>query len=84
LRARGESVSALTLGAQLFNEEIAQVYCLTKEDILDAWRLFHTYPDKQWSFTDCTSKIVIEKLGITHAFSFDQHFRQFSTVTVVP
>jgi predicted nucleic acid-binding protein len=25
-----------------------------------------------------------EGLGITTAFSFDQHFRQFGTVTVVP
>ena len=84
LRARGEARSALTLGAQFFNEEIAQLYYLTEEDILAAWRLFSTYTDKEWSFTDCTSKIVIEKLGITHAFSFDQHFKQFGTVTVVP
>src|SRR5207253_434992 len=54
LRARHELVSALTLGAQLFNEEIAQIYYLTEEDILAAWRLFSTYTDKEWSFTDCT------------------------------
>jgi predicted nucleic acid-binding protein len=33
---------------------------------------------------DCTSKVVIERLGLTHALSFDQHFLQFGTVTVVP
>jgi hypothetical protein len=27
---------------------------------------------------------VIERLGITTALSFDQHFRQFGTVTIVP
>jgi len=26
----------------------------------------------------------MEKLEITEAFAFDQHFRQFGTVTVVP
>ena len=46
--------------------------------------MFRDYADKDWSFTDCTSKVVIDSLGITTAFSFDQHFRQFGTVTVVP
>ncbi|HEX9987631.1 MAG TPA: hypothetical protein VGE45_04035, partial [Chloroflexia bacterium] len=59
-------------------------YYLIEEDILTAWQVFRTYADKEWSFTDCTSKVVIEKLGITHAFAFDQHFRQFGTVAVVP
>ena len=34
--------------------------------------------------TDCTSKVIMEKLGITEAFAFDQHFRQFGTIMVVP
>ena len=42
------------------------------------------FADKDWSFTDCTSKVVMEDLGITTAFSFDQHFRQFGTIAVVP
>ncbi len=35
-------------------------------------------------FADCTSKVVIEKLGLAYAFAFDQHFRQFGTVAIVP
>lgn len=84
LRARGEAASALSLGSLLFNGEIAQVYYLTEEDVLDAWKVFRTYSDKAWSFTDCTSKVIIEKLGLTYAFAFDQHFRQFGNVIVVP
>jgi predicted nucleic acid-binding protein len=42
------------------------------------------YTDKGWSFTDCTSFVVMQRLGIRRAFSFDDHFRQFGTVTVVP
>jgi len=57
---------------------------LTPQDIRDAWHVFERYLDKDWSFTDCTSKVVMERLGITTAFAFDQHFRQFGTVTVVP
>jgi uncharacterized protein len=62
LRARGEDVSALALGAQMFDGEIAQIYYLTEDDILAPWQVFSTYTDKEWSFTDCTSKVVIEKL----------------------
>ena len=40
--------------------------------------------DKEWSFTDCVSRAVIERLGITTAVAFDEHFRQFGTVIVVP
>lgn len=63
---------------------LADIYFLREEDVRSGWETFRRYSDKRWSFTDCTSKVVIEKLGITRAFSFDQDFRQFGTVTVVP
>lgn len=53
-------------------------------DLDRAWLIFSTYRDKQWSFTDCVSRAVIERLGIATAASFDEHFRQFGNVTVVP
>ena len=40
--------------------------------------------DHDWSFTDCTSKVIIERLQILEAFAFDHHFDQFGTVTRVP
>jgi predicted nucleic acid-binding protein len=42
------------------------------------------YSDKGWSFTDCTSRIVMERMKISTAFAVDHHFRQFGTVTVLP
>ena len=32
------------------------------------------FADKEWSFTDSFRKVIMEKLGITEAFAFDQHF----------
>jgi predicted nucleic acid-binding protein len=32
--------------------------------------------DKEWSFTDCTSKVVMDRLGIRQAFAFDHHCDQ--------
>jgi predicted nucleic acid-binding protein len=74
------SLSAANIGSG----SIVRLYYLTPDDILAAWQVFRRYEDKEWSFTDCTSKVVIEKLGLTRAFSFDHHFHQFGTVSVVP
>lgn len=32
--------------------------------------------DKQWSFTDCTSFVIIKELKIPKVFTFDEHFKQ--------
>ena len=87
LKARGEPRRAQQLGELLFrvsSTRLARLHFLTEEDILAAWQVFQAYNDKEWSFTDCTSKVIIEKFGLTQAFAFDQHFRQFGTAAVVP
>lgn len=42
-----------------------------------AWTAFERFnQDKEWSFTDCTTKVVMENLGISQVFAFDHHFDQ--------
>jgi uncharacterized protein len=84
LRARGERTRALMLGEGFFNSQLAEIYTLAEDDIVLAWEVFKRFDDKDWSFTDCTSKVVIERLRIQQAFVFDNHFKQFGTVQVVP
>ena len=84
MRARGQPAIALDFGTDVFAGALATVHYLTPANIADAWDVFRRFADKDWSFTDCTSKVVIEALGIQTAFSFDQHFRQFGTVAVAP
>jgi predicted nucleic acid-binding protein len=84
LRARGEGTRALLLGEAFFGARLAEVYRLTEADIASAWEVFRRFDDKGWSFTDCTSEVVIERHNVRQAFAFDQHFRQFGTVQVVP
>jgi predicted nucleic acid-binding protein len=57
---------------------------VTAADRDQATDVFFRFSDKSWSFTDCTSRVVMERLGIQRVFAFDDHFRQFGTVTVVP
>ena len=63
---------------------ISEIIFITRLDFLQAEQIFLAYQDKGWSFTDCTCKIVIERLSITQAFSFDPHFNQFGSVIIVP
>lgn len=61
-------------------------------EILDAKRLVGNGqlpqlvvdPPPRGSGIDPASRVVIERLGIQWAFAFDDHFRQFGTLTVVP
>jgi hypothetical protein len=52
------------------------------EDIEDsAWDIFERFNrDKFWSFTDCTSKAIMELLDINESFSFDRNFEQMGFV----
>ena len=39
-----------------------------------AWSLFLERPDKRWSFTDCTSFVLMENLDLRKALAFDRNF----------
>jgi predicted nucleic acid-binding protein len=84
LRARGYGKRALSLGEELFNGSIAEIYYLDEDDVRSAWEIFRRYDDKAWSFTDCASKAVMERLRIAQAISLDHHFRQFGNIVVTP
>ncbi|KGF72823.1 DNA-binding protein [Neosynechococcus sphagnicola sy1] len=84
LRMRRENQRAIALGDGFFSGTLATIHYLSKTEIQQAWQVFRQFSDKDWSFTDCTSKVVIEKLKLTQAFAFDHHFRQFASITVLP
>ncbi len=84
LSARGRRTSAIVFGMRIFGGAQGRIEYLTERDVRDAWEVFRRFHDKDWSFTDCTSYVVMQRLNITTAFSFDHHFTQFGTVAVVP
>jgi uncharacterized protein len=83
-RSRGENQHALTFGAEVIDGSFAEIVPIEAQDFANAWAIFKSFADKEWSFTDCISRVVMERLGIQQAFAFDDHFRQFGTVTTVP
>ena len=75
---------ALKLGENLWAENYARLIHVTKADQRAAWELFKAYDDKVFSFTDCTSFAVMERLGLEYAFAFDADFEQTGRFTQVP
>lgn len=84
LKSRRERERAFSMGAEILDGAICRLEYLTPADIRATWEVFQHYRDKDWSFTDTTSRVVMERFAITTAFAFDDHFRQFGTVRVVP
>ena len=84
LRVRGEQSRAFLLGEQILSESIVSLHLVTVREIQLAFDIFRKFDDKAWSFTDCVSRVVMEEQKIHTAFAFDDHFRQFGTVAVVP
>jgi len=75
-------------GTTKFGDAIKTNVFLTVESITlvdweRGWRIFGKYDDKDFSFTDCTSFALMERLKVKSAFSFDVHFRQYG-FTVFP
>ena len=84
LKVRGEFERALAIGRELLDLQGTRVEWVRLDDIRAAWLTFERFRDKAWSFTDCVSLAVMNRLGIQTAFAYDVHFRQFGSVIVVP
>lgn len=48
-----------------------------------AWRLFLDRPGKCYTLTDCLSFVIMRRLGISEAITFDSHFGQ-EGFTILP
>ena len=74
LRRRLGWTVACDFGRQLRGSAFASVVPVTIEDEDAAWTIFRKFRDKEFSYTDCTSFAVMERLRLRTAFAFDRHF----------
>ena len=68
--------AAVIFGESLLFSNIVMILDISHEDRLKAWELFKKYEDKSFSFTDCTSFVLMKNSGVRKAFTFDEHFKQ--------
>lgn len=65
----------------LAQEGILMIIWVSEDVATEAWNAFEQFNvDKQWSFTDCVSYVVMKQREITEAFGFDHHFAQMGFV----
>ncbi len=83
LRCRVSHKLAVEVAKKFYAGKMAALSYITPQEEADALKLFEKYTDKTFSFTDCTSFVVMRKSGIVQAFTFDKHFRQMG-FQVVP
>jgi len=74
--ARAGHRDAVKAGNYLLKSNIINIIWLDKKLKLRAWEYFKRHRDKRYSFTDCTSFVLMKDMGIRHYIAFDEHFSQ--------
>jgi predicted nucleic acid-binding protein len=65
----------------LAEEGVLEVVWVSEDMATEAWAVFERFNvDKQRSFTDCISYVVMKQCGITEVFAFDDDFAQMGFV----
>jgi len=83
LKAKLGFAVAVNFGQKLWNQEISALVRITEDDEERAWRIFRQYDDKGFSFTDCTSFALMERLDINTVLAFDDHFIQYGKFVIL-
>lgn len=90
LRTRGKQdsrtrhVRAVAVGRQLYAGAFGRLHHVSAEEERAAFDIFCKYADKEYSFVDCVSFVVMETLGIEVAWTVDGDFRHRFTALPGP
>ena len=74
---------AVTFWESISKSSILKLVKLTEKQFYKTVDLFIKYKDHKFSFTDCSSFVIMTDLKISKAFSFDKHFGEFG-IEVLP
>lgn len=75
LRVRLGWKAAHDFGEKIRESSLLSLIRVEEEDERQAWEIFAKYKDQDFSYTDCTSFAVMNRVGIDTAFAFDRHFQ---------
>ena len=81
-RARLGHRRAVAVGRTLLDQAVVELLRVTPPDERAAWALFERRSDKAYSFTDCTSFVLMRRERIGQAVALDAHFPQEGFVVV--
>jgi predicted nucleic acid-binding protein len=76
LNGRGLHGKAIEVGDNLLASKWFNVVHVNEELFYESWGYFKKHKDKSYSLTDCTSFVLMKRLRISEALTFDKHFSQ--------
>jgi len=68
--------TAIRIGEFILGSNIVELSWLDESIIMKAWEYFKRHSDKEYSFTDCTTFILMEEMKLSNFFAFDEDFVQ--------
>lgn len=68
--------AAVKVGQTLLNTAAIDLVRIMPSDERQAWALFLERPDKTYSYTDCTSFVIMRRLGLRRAIALDADFQR--------
>jgi len=77
VRKRSTHEKAKRIGVTILRSSVVHLERIDETVWEKAWKIFQRYDDKMWSFTDCTSFALMDKLNVSRAFTFDRDFEQY-------
>lgn len=80
IRSRLGIKASIDFSKAIRRSKILKILSVSKEIEQKALDLFEAYDDKDFSFTDCVSFVVMREMGIEEAFAFDRHFDQMGFI----
>jgi predicted nucleic acid-binding protein len=75
---------AVEMAELIRSNPLITLHRVAAEEEERAWEVLKNFSDKEFSYTDATSFIVMESLGIDTVFAFDEHFKQYGKFVLVP
>lgn len=82
IRARLNHRSAVRFLDDIYASSLTHIR-ITPDDEARAEALLRRYDDKKFSYTDATSFVIMERLGIEAAFTFDHNFTEYGRLHVL-
>ncbi|MCU1266231.1 MAG: putative nucleic acid-binding protein contains domain [Acidobacteria bacterium] len=73
---RNLHAKGIEVGQNLIDSPFVELVQVDEELFYEAWRYYQKHSDKSYSLTDCVSFVLMKRLGIIEALTFDKHFVQ--------
>jgi predicted nucleic acid-binding protein len=83
-KARIDTPTSLSLLDRMERSDSIELQMLTGERFSSAKQYFRKHSDHGYSFTDCTSFVIMAELEIRSALTTDRHFREAGFEALLP